>query len=218
MRRAIVLFVCLVPLALAPPLRAQERLKVNGGLIVGTNLSTLGGGELSELAGFEDRTTMGGGIFVSFPITGGFSIQPEVRFAAKGAKADYALVDTTGTEVGDGTSTYKLDYVHVPLLLRFTIPTGSAVRPVLYGAPDFAFNVASTITFDDPAGYEQLELEDVAKFDFGMSAGGGLDITLGGSRILLDARYTWGMTEVFTSEDAAKDKNRTLSFSVGYAF
>jgi hypothetical protein len=36
--------------------------------------------------------------------------------------------------------------------------------------------------------------------------------------VLLDARYTWGLTDVYDALGISNDENRTLTSSLGYGF
>jgi hypothetical protein len=59
---------------------------------------------------------------------------------------------------------------------------------------------------------------DRRSFDYGASAGAGISRKLGGGRILLEGRHTWGLRDIY--DDEAEDievRNRSFVFSIGYA-
>ena len=60
---------------------------------------------------------------------------------------------------------------------------------------------------DLPGGFGEVE-----KFDFTGVAGVGYDLFI---RIKLEARYNFGLTDIFDGRDG---KNSVVSFSIGYSF
>jgi hypothetical protein len=214
-RGGMVVLSCLVALLLGEPSQADTSLGWRKGILLNVNLARVDGGSLSEIYDLDNRTTLGGGLIVLYPLSDALTLQTEVRYAARGAENHYVATDVDGNEI-TGTQTWKLNYVEVPILARVYVPTGSRLRPLFYAGPDLGFNVSSTV--EDSETGSKSTLDDVANFDFGIAFGGGLEVGAGRGSLILDARYTLGLSMVFTGVAASEDKNRTLTFGLGYAF
>ncbi len=206
---------CLVALSLGGPSQAVTSLGWQKGILVNVNIARIDGGSLAKIYDFDYRTTLGGGVIVLYPLSEVFALQTEVRYAEKGAEYPYIGTDVDGNVI-KGTQTWKLKYIEVPILARVYVPTGSRLRPLCFAGPDLGFELSSKV--EDSGTGRELTLDGVAKFDFGVSFGGGLEIGAGQGCLILDARYTLGLKKVFTGAGASEDKNRSLAFSLGYAF
>ena len=81
---------------------------------VGLNISSIAGSDATDYFGesLDSRTGFNGGIFFMYQFNKMFAIQPEVYYTMKGASKKVEGVDVT----------LKLDYVEVPLFLKFVIP------------------------------------------------------------------------------------------------
>jgi hypothetical protein len=68
--------------------------------------------------------------------------------------------------------------------------------------------------------YGTSEVQDLDEYykgtDFGVVLGGGLDFLLKKGKIVLDGRYALGLTTI--SELHLDEKNRVISFMLGYSF
>lgn len=116
---------------------------------------------------------------------GKIGIQPELLYSQQGAEFK--------------ASDFDLDYVNVPVMLKYYLIGGLNVQV----GPQFGFLVDDTIP----------DLSDSAKnFDLSGAAGLGIDLPLG---IRADARYIFGLTDVFDNRDG---KNGVFTLSLGYSF
>ncbi len=67
-----------------------------------------------------------------------FAIQPEAYYTMKGATDK---MDFQGTTVD---LTYTLDYIEIPVLVKFLIPIqGSGVKPAIFAGPFFRYKYDS---------------------------------------------------------------------------
>lgn len=167
--------------------------QVGGGIKIGVNLATL--------SAFNDASTtqrvgvvVGG--FATFGLAPIIAFEPEVLFSMQGSKLHFG----TGTIVSSDVTT-KLDYIQIPLLLR--IGNSGKAGASLYGV------VGPTLGFlarkQDVAG--QLK-----STDFGVVVGAGVTV----SRLLLEGRYTTGLTDL--NKGGTVSKNRVLSLLAGVHF
>jgi hypothetical protein len=136
-----------------------------------------------------------------------------VLYAQKGGKGSDEGVDVT----------FKLDYIEVPLLLKYTFGAVDAgARPHLYLGPAIAFKMSCKFAGESEGVGLDFDCEDFSDFgeikstDFGGIVGAGVNIR----DFLLGVRYELGFTKIAESVDTGTEdiKNSTISFYLGYAF
>ncbi len=167
---------------------AQDRIATSGsstkfGIKGGVNFSNLYTEDVTDenvLTGFHL------GAFVELPLTAAISLQPEVAYSTKGAENEY------DNATASGRVKFRLNYIEVPVLLKFNITN----RFNLHAGPYVAFLVDSKITDEDSDGdvnfEEAVDEDDLNKVDLGLAAGLGLDF----GNIGIGARYNYGLTTV----------------------
>jgi Outer membrane protein beta-barrel domain len=190
----------------AGPLQAQS---VEFGIKGGVNLANFYGDAVGNV---EIRPRGIGGVFLDFRATPTFSIQVEGLYAQKGAKQTETVFDAKGQPI-TGSVKWNYDYIDVPALLRFHIPTGGGVRPSLYLGPVVSFLVKADV--------EGVDIKSFAKStDVGGTVGGTIELGSGGVRLLLDVRYLMGLEEFDTSgaETIFSRKHNTISAMMGFVF
>jgi hypothetical protein len=183
------------------------------GIIAGINLAKLGGEDVDNA---DNRTGFVGGIVASFPMAPNFAIQPELTFSMKGAKGRDASTD----------GTFKMNYIELPVLFRFDVPTTGTTKPFLLAGPAIAFQTGCDISGTDQGTTVTLSCKDLSdqfaggtfdpkSFDVGTMFGGGLAFDAGGRTMTIGVRYNLGLMKTF--EDA-EIKNRVLSFVGTFEF
>ncbi|MES2748633.1 MAG: porin family protein [Bacteroidota bacterium] len=191
-------------------LQAQETVTTSNSS--GPSFGIKGGVNMSNLyvKDVDDENVLLGfnvGMFVELPVTSSISLQPELSFSTKGSEVTYSNV------FAEGTSKFRLTYIEAPLLLRANITNNFNIH---FG-PYVAYLVDSKITNESSTGAtseEDINEDDLNRFDFGLAAGIGLQF--GG--VGIGARYNYGLTtvgkertvlgETYTSPDG---KNSVLS-------
>lgn len=139
------------------------------------------------------------GVFATFPITDILGIQTEVLYSRKGAELEY------NNAFLSGTAQFRLNYIEVPVLLKFNITDNFNIHAgpyVAYLIDVDVVNKSSNANFDFE---ENLNNDDFNKFDYGLSAGLGFDFNSFG----IGARYNYGLATV------GKERN---FFGTNYAF
>lgn len=164
---------------------------------------------------YDFMTSFAGGGFVRFGF-GRLGIQPEILSVTKGAEID----DGGG---GGEDASIEIEYVEVPVLLHLPLTYGASFAPYVMGGPAFAFEIGC----EESLGGTEADCDDVAggllsqrkSIDIGLAAGGGLAFAMGPGAVLVEGRYTWGLTNLNDSEDAdAIDvKNRSILLLAGYS-
>lgn len=196
-------FVCLTLSAFAQG-EATKGITAKG-FKVGVTMANLTG-DFKEFFEVDAKMKIGfaAGGFLTYSFSPTFAIQPEVLYCMKGAKAD--------TDEGEKI---KLDYIVVPILLKYSFPTEGKVAPSLFAGPEVGFLMSAKAEDEDIK-------DDLKSIDFGIAFGAGVDFAMETGKIMLDARYTLGMTNLPDfEEDEESDlsiKNATIMVTLGYGF
>lgn len=181
---------------------------------VNTEFGVKGGFNMSNLYSNDandDNVLYGfnAGVYATLPISDFIAIQPEILFTTKGAELDYNNAFATGN------AKFKLNYIEVPLLVRVNITKNFNVHAGGYAS----YLVSSKVTGDGDINFDQeIDTDDLNKFDAGLSAGVGVDF----NPVSIGLRYNYGLTTVgkertlagttYTFPDA-KNSNLTLYLS-----
>ncbi|MFB9055492.1 porin family protein [Mariniflexile ostreae] len=172
-------------LGLTTSLNAQvsESLTPQIGVKGGVNFSNLYTDDVDDN---NVLTSFNAGLYASFPITDFIAIQPELLYSRKGSELVYDNALTSGT------AKFKLNYVEVPVLVKFNV----AKNINIHAGPYFAYLVDSQISNETDGGSfnfeEEIDNDDFNKFDVGLSAGVGLDL----DAIGIGLRYNYGLSTV----------------------
>ena len=189
--------------------------EVSLGARVGLNLADVSSPDFG-LGGVDSRLALVGGGFVNVSGTGPFSFQTELLFAQKGfaALAQGGNVDAA------------LDYLEVPLLLRYRFGTGAQrLRPAVFAGWFLAFELRCRLSgaLDGIDTSPECEAERPGSFlgsrgklDTGLVLGGGVDYGLAGNLFLIaDARYGIGVMTIQWEDEDQRVSSRVWSFSAG---
>jgi hypothetical protein len=166
---------------------------VSGGLKLGLNLAnqTISAGSFTTSPSFRPSLHAGG--YLTLMISSKLGVQPEVLYSGQGAKS--------------GEYTLKLNYIAVPVLVRFNITD----RFNIHAGPQIGILAAAKAKM----GSESEDIKDEFKStDIGIAAGLGVDLPMG---LNFGFRFVKGMSNIAAdSDDETKYKNYNLQFSVGY--
>ena len=201
-------------LALAVILVYSGTALADSGLKAGLASSTMSiSGDDGFMPDLKSVTEFMIGGYLTLPVAGNLSIQPEALYIQKGAK----YIESFGGE--DIEASMRIDYIEIPVLARLEFPSAGALTPIVYAGPYAAFKVSAKNKISAP-GYSQEEtLEGVKSTDFGLAFGGGLEFELGSMVLMLEARYHLGLSATNDSdEDGVSLRNRTLEAGIGLGF
>lgn len=190
-------------LLLASPVAAQRNGFV-AGVKFGVGMAHFHG-EDSERA--RARLLVGGGAFLNYPLTPKVSLQPEILVSSKGGELESEGPSEVGS-AGAYRSRYTLGYVEIPLLLKVMPWAEWPVRPNVFAGPALAVKVFGDV------GAESTE-ERLKRLDWGAAAGAGVDFKLNTRRVMLDARYTFGLTNILELAGPPQVRNGAFLVSVG---
>ncbi len=198
---------------IAVPVRADVDFGLKGGFTL-ANVNTVP----ETFMGFEWQTITGlvGGAFLDLGLAKGFSLQPEALYVQKGAKVTVTKGEFTAS------MQVNLDYIEVPLLMKYGFATGGGLVPSIYAGPYLGFNTkAETVSKIEGYPEEREDIkENIQSTEYGAAFGVGLAQKLGGVKLVLDARYDLGLSNIIKDEDAPFEwaKTRTWLFMIGISF
>lgn len=187
------------------PVAAQERqVGAKAGLSVATTTAEWGDGDKSRIA-----PAAGG--FIVFPLAPRAAIQLEALYNSKGA--------ILGDDGFGNEEKLLLDYIDVPVLLRIDLPRRGRTGVHLFGGPYAGLRVSAqrelSVSGTGTAGILEDVSDAITRFDTGIVAGAGVDI---GRRLVVDGRYSWGLSNVNDIEGAVELKHRVLTVMAGIRF
>ena len=154
---------------------------VKYGIRGGLNISNL---DFEEMTPFENkhRNSIFIGVFACIDLSKTMSLMPELQFSAVGGKAE----------------PLNLDYIQVPILLRFKL--SNKIHAGI--GPQFGLKVNKV---DDNA--NNMAYSGVAGLEFRINYA-----------LFVDARYTYGFRNVFDDNAGVSAKNRNVQIGIGYKF
>lgn len=184
----------------------QPKIGIKGGI----NLSNL---YVDDVKDENMKVGANFGVFAKFPITKGFSIQPEVLYSSKGAKLTYDNI------FGSGEYRFNLNYIEVPVLAVFNVSKNINLQAGGYAAYLTSANIkrlkSGSSEADDVA---DLKTDNFKRFDYGLVGGVGFDI----QNFTIGARYNYGLNEIgdggIAGEATKNSKNSAFTFYIGLGF
>jgi hypothetical protein len=184
---------------------------------VTTEFGVKGGFNMSNFLSDDDEVSdenilygFNAGVYATLPISDFVAIQPEILFTTKGSELEY------NNALASGNAKFKLNYIEVPLLVRVNITKNFNVHAGGYAS----YLVSSKVTGSGDIDFnEDVDTDDLNKFDAGIAAGIGVDF----SPISVGLRYNYGLTTIgkertvagttYTFPDA---KNSNFSLYLSY--
>jgi hypothetical protein len=194
--RAVKVLAFSLPFLLAGTSDVESQVRL--GPMVGAHLSTLGGDDAEDF--FSNRVGFLFGGFAQLG-AGGFAVQPQVLYSMKGAK----------WEAVEGGK-IKLNYIQVPVLAQIRFPGAAGVTPYLILGPSLSFNMSCKLADDTIEVDCEDEGLEVAKTDFSLIGGVGLDIR----SLTIAARYDYGLSKIDGGPSPEDLFNRAFTLTIGY--
>jgi hypothetical protein len=161
---------------------------------------------------YHPRIAASGGGFIALPLAPRVSIQLEAMSSPKGARQD---------EEGTGvTQTLMLRYFEVPALVRVRGPILGAGVPYFLAGPYAGVRTSaktqlSAVISSIKTGVRDNADARVERFESGLIVGAGLDIA---QHLVVEGRYSHGLTNVNRVADAPRFTNHGFSFTTGVRF
>lgn len=179
---------------------SQMGIGVTAGAKGGLTFETLSGDNVIE-DNIESKTGFSAGGFLDLSFPGLFGVRPEILYVKKGADGTNNAADT------------DIEYLEIPILVKLNIPVIGPIKPNLFVGPSLAFKIGSEMTTDDLS----VNTDDlVESTNFGLVLGAGVDFSVGAGVLTFDARYNWGLSNIWKELDDVKTTG--FAIYVGYGF
>ena len=192
----------LILLAVCIILPASGFAQMSFGFLAGINLANFGGDDKDFGIGIDPKMKLGlaGGALVQVPLSDNMAFRVEALYSQKGAKY----------EAGGNTAKVNMDYIEVPLLVMFQIPTTGSVLPFLLGGGYLGYLMSAKITNGGP---DVNVKDDCNSLDYGIMVGAGALIN---NMIEICARYSMGLGTVVKNPDNIDVKNSVIQILAGF--
>lgn len=135
------------------------------------------------------------GASVNFKVNPHVTLQPEILYTRKGAKQ---TITTTGILATYLRADYSMDYIEIPVLVKFYMRKNhEPLVPFVGLGPYVSFLIRDK--YKVKAGSDEFmydSIEDINKFDYGITLALGLDFNGPGSRFVFDYRLSLGLAPI----------------------
>lgn len=140
----------------------------------------------------------------------------EARYVQRGGKWELKETSGTGTSV---TTTMKLDYLEIPLLLQVTPQTEGKIRPMVVIGPVLGFRTSSKFDVEANDGSGSVDIGDGMKSTYfaGLVGAGGKLQAAEKVSVILQARFQLGFSNLIDDPDLSF-KPQDFSVHAGVSF
>ncbi len=209
MKKLIVVLMAVLCVAALAPRDLSAGVGIKGGLSLAKfSLS----GEM-ETAEWKYLPSWVAGAYVEFKL-GFVSLQPEVLYTRMGAKIEDVIEDVPFS------LQYRLDYLQVPVLLKFNVVPAGPIRPFLYAGGYGGYLLKAKGIMEGGGETDEADLtENFERVDYGVVGGAGLAFKLPGLSVSVEGRYNYGLANFIKDPlEGESGKNRSIMALVGIGF
>ncbi|HJR60871.1 MAG TPA: porin family protein [Vicinamibacterales bacterium] len=185
------------------------------GLKAGVSVASIAGDAGGDAAlPYDVRTGLTGGAFAVFPMRRRVALQVEAILTDKGGALP---VNDPSIIQGEISERLRFQYLDLPVLARLTGPRVKSATLYGFAGPTLSVRLSAryqtAMTGAGSYGFEYDIGQDVRRFDVGLTAGAGADI---GPRLVIDARYTRGFTDLYDVAAGVPLRNRGFLVTAGF--
>lgn len=200
----------------------KEKQPIRFGIKAGGNSAYFSDQQLSlnnQKVGFH------AGVLVNIPLSQKFSLQPEVLYNQLGARSVISSTDvTTGATNVKTKSEYKttMNYISVPLMVqmrpteRFYVEAGPEFSYFINGKNSGDSTISTTTagitTTQSVSNSQDIEKDNINKFNLGLGLGLGYDIT---QNLGINARYINSLTDMRNQKPEGTEALNHRAFQLG---
>jgi hypothetical protein len=170
------------------------------------------------------------GAFLSINLNKIISVQPEVYWLTQGGSVwGNIYYDEMGNLI-EPEYRWSLSYIHLPVLAKLYPISKGTFRPVLFAGPAFDLLLrAVEVPYDhiytsggdeeDIYRGDDANIKDVLKgINWDIVAGAGIEVALTKVTLVVEARYTLGLTNIDRRSPDSRLKTSALMFLAGVGF
>jgi hypothetical protein len=204
-----------------------------------------GGVDVTGVVPFKNKPLLGltGGIALNAKFTDIIGAELDVLYCMKGSKAEcntsgiYYDLSTGGWGIVDTKAErkYTLNYIDIPVLVKFLVPLQAPVKPAFFMGPSFNLLLSSKMNEHiDSTYYDSLHsvkdtqavmdsLEDrkssTKSLQFGLVVGASAEMKMGPGDIVFDLRYSFGLADIYKKDSNLSSLlNSHFAILVGYNY
>lgn len=160
----------------------RRHVGIKGGMNV-SNVSV----DPQELEDGDSLRSYAFGAWWGFPLGRRLTIQPEAYYSVKG-----------DAETVDGyTSSTRMGYIDVPVLVKVAFLHGAPAQPSLFLGPSFAVNLSGQSRLEGEGTSVDVNVKDrIRPFELAFVVGTGVDFSVGTRTFGVDLRYSKGLSDI----------------------
>lgn len=213
----LILFIFLQTICFAQQTRRRQVVSI--GPRVGINISDFNG----DVTNNNIQLGLSAGAMLTYSVVNTFGISIEALYSQKGARIENTLINNERINFNR-----KINYIEVPVLARYFLNKNGDFRPNIFLGPDFGFKLNSKdVNRELTTGTERPDVDRsgaINPVDVGLTGGIGLNFSvIESARILFDARYTYGLSNIYSDPlpgftTGGKVSNSAITFTFGLSF
>ena len=193
---------------------------VSYGVKGGLTLATMSQDAVYQsLVPLETRTGWTGGAFVLDPLDEAFSLQAELLYVSRGASlGESEIRGPSGEDLGSFETFLKRDDLDIGVRARFAFAQDAKIQPYLVSGPALSIELDEKMTTDPSNAFGSVSTHILKSTGFAVSFGAGSEMPLGSGRLLLEATYDLGLTDLAEDTVNGTLHASTWRFMTGYHF
>lgn len=157
----------------------------------------------------ESLTAPVGGVYFSFGL-GPVALETDIFYARMGMKGTFEGV----------TMEYHMDYIQVPMALKFKILPVGPIRPFVFAGGYGSYLLKARGVISSSEGSESGDVGDsFQKYDYGLIGGAGVEFKLPGLTLSAEGRYNLGLANIIKDpgvDESAKNRSLMALVSIGF--
>jgi len=167
------------------------------------HITVLGGMSIANLRDAPDPQNVlqslkgkSAGIGLGWSIGGPWELQPQLLYVEKGVSFGESVgTDVAGIPTGTFETLNVTGALEVPVLLRWNVPIGERVHPVLAVGPFASFEISERLKLTGSQD-TSVDVNNLKGTDVGVTFGAGLEIDAGPGRWVIEGRYDSGTVDL----------------------
>jgi hypothetical protein len=204
-----------------------------------------GGVDVTGVVPFDNKPLIGmtGGVALNVKFNDIIGAEIDALYSMKGSKAEgdnsgiYYDLSAGGWGIVDTKAErkYTLNYLDVPVLVKFLVPLKAPVKPAFFMGPSFNLLLKSEMSehidstyydsthsvLDTQAVTDSLEdRKSLTKpLQIGLTVGASAEMAMGPGDIVLDLRYSFGLADIYKKDSKlASLLNSHIAIMAGYNY
>ena len=157
------------------------------------------------------------GIFYTLNISQYFAVQPELFYSQRG-------LNFYKTELYNTSYSLNVNYLEMPLLLKYNLPLDWQIKPSLFLGPYMAFKLSANRTLNIEGEKNTREVSSINSLDYGLVFAINTEFAAWSQYLIFEIRINWGLAnameqpEEFTAiyNDAGRVNVLAFTFMTGF--